>query len=318
MKIFNLSPSDHDIWNKQELLEFLIANQGQSICLVLQHEGCDCASIGLYDLLDRFNFDSVTIETANPLETHNKYKCVASPFAFRFFDAHGVDHYRKFHSWNQRKIFGAFYNRPIWHRLGLFAHLYSSHRDQCLINFRSGAQSEDDRELFEIHRLFVHDPSAVQLLSNVWQDIPVTLESKDTYTKGATTIEHTDQLCEFYVDFFVDIVAETFVNGTTFFATEKTVRPMLLKKPFICMAARDHLEYLRQMGFKTFSNFWNEEYDGYSSIDRYSRILALIDTLSKYTKQDLTKMYSDMQPILNHNFDLLANGKFQTSIKLVV
>ena len=78
-----------------------------------------------------------------------------------------------------------------------------------------------------------------------------------------------------YKNFLIDIVAETFTTGDCFFITEKTVRPMLLKKPMIVMGSQDCLNYLRQMGFRTFGDFWDETYDGYKGRERYLRILDL-------------------------------------------
>ena len=32
------------------------------------------------------------------------------------------------------------------------------------------------------------------------------------------------------------------------------------------------MEYMRQMGFQTFYQFWDEDYDGYEGKERYVRI----------------------------------------------
>ena len=315
MNRFMISPSDHGIWNHDKLVQFLVQNQRQHICLILQNEGCDCASIGLYQLLDNFEFASVTIETANPLENHPVYKIKLSPLAFRFFDLDQQhDDYSGLHHWNHNKIFGMFYNRPIWHRLGLFAHMYDRYQNQTLINFRSQTQSPDDRELTEMQQLFVRDPQGAQLFLKHCHDLPIIVERQDSYTIGATTTQHTNQLCNFYPNIMIDLVAETFVNGFTFYATEKTIRPMLLKKPFICMAAQDHCVYLRQMGFRTFYEFWNEDYDGFAGVDRYLQIVNLIDDLSKKSLAELIDMYKNMQHILDHNYELLVHKKFSCNV----
>jgi hypothetical protein len=48
-------------------------------------------------------------------------------------------------------------------------------------------------------------------------------------------------------------------------------------RPFIVMGSKNFLIYLRQMGFKTFYEFWNEDYDGYEGKEKYLQILKLID-----------------------------------------
>ena len=120
-----------------------------------------------------------------------------------------------------------------------------------------------------------------------------------------------------YQDIFADIVSEAHATGKTFYPTEKTARPMWLKKPFIMFASKDYLWYLQQMGFKTFNDFWSEDYDGYEGKDRYIKILAVIDNLSKHSTQKLKEMYWDMQYILDHNYTLLKTQNYNKNITLL-
>jgi hypothetical protein len=144
------------------------------------------------------------------------------------------------------------------------------------------------------------------------------VESTDSYTIGNTTDAHTDQLARFYPEFLVDIVAETWIQGKCFFPTEKTVRPMLMKKPMVLMGSQDSLEYLRQMGFKTFNNFWDEDYDGFADQNRYHKILDLIDYIAELSIAELEHMYRRMQPILDHNYNLLMNQSYEKVITKIL
>ena len=319
MNQFIVSPSAHHIWNRLQLEQFLVDHQHQDIQILTQDEGCDCEAIGLYSLLDLFKFKSVTIRTCNPLENHNRYEITLSPSTFKFFniDQQSVATYQKMHQWNFGKIFGVLYNRPIWHRLGIVSHMYMHHRSKTLINFRSDPSKIDERKLFEIDQLFTNHPESSRNFLNCYHEFPITLKDVDDYTKFGTTKMHTDQLCEFYPDFLIDIVAETFTNGNTFFTTEKTVRPMLLKKPMIVMGGKNHLLYLRQMGFRTFGDFWDESYDGFEGPDRYIKILDLIDKLSKESAENLEMMYLNMQYTLEHNYNLLIAQSYSTQINRI-
>lgn len=309
MNKFTIIPADMFIWNKIELLQFLISNQNNHISIDTNEEGCCAYSIGLYKLLDLFEFKSVTINTNNILEHHKKYNITGSKF-FKFFNI-GNNSYKEYHAWNGNAVFGAFYNRPIWHRLGLAAELYEH---KTLLNFRANPHNEDNRALFELQKLFEVSPESAKKLLNLANNFPKQLESSDGYTVGATTQQHTDQLCQFYPNIFIDIVAETFVNGRTFFVTEKTVRPMLLKKPFIIMGSKNFMIYLRQMGFKTFYEYWDEDYDGFEGKNRYLKILDIIDMLAKKTPNELEEMYKSMQNILDHNYNLLVNQIYSKNI----
>jgi hypothetical protein len=313
MKYFEIVPADGYIWNRDDFIKFLISNQGEEILISIRSEGACLKTAGVYALLDLFKFKQVTIRTSNIFEAHDLYT-IDIHDAFKFFKVSDVD-YAQYHTWSQNKLFGVLYNRPIWHRIGIASHVLHNHADKAVINFRANPHSEDDRKLFELQKLFEVNPtSALQFLQH---DFPVQLENQDGYTVGATTVQHTDQLASFYRDFLIDIVAETFVAGKTFFVTEKTVRPMLMKKPFIVMGSKCFLIHLRQMGFKTFNDFWSEDYDGYAGKDRYNQILDIVDKLAKKSLDELGEMYYNMNSILDHNYNLLLSQRYNQVLEYV-
>jgi hypothetical protein len=314
---FTIIPANEYIWNMSDLTEFLIDHQGQDIEISTNQEGCCCQVIGLYDLLDQFKFNRVTIYTPNPLEKHKKYNIkLVTPWDFLNI-THEIE--PEFHTWNKTKIFGTLYGRPLWHRIGIVAHLLTYHSEFSLVGCLSDPTDTDRRKLFETNELFKHDLTSFQNFGNIINQLPLHLSSVDTYTPGQLKTDgYVKQTKQVYQNFLIDVVAETFTTGDCFFVTEKTVRPMLLKKPFIIFGSRDYLCYLRQMGFKTFQtptlDFWSEDYDGYEGRERYIRILALIDELAKKSKEELQDLYQAMQPILDHNYNLLQTQSYNTTI----
>ena len=312
---FLLHPANDYIWNQLEFVDFLIANQGQAIT-VDDGEGVDLDSVGVYKLLEQFGYQNVTVITNNLIESHPSFQ-ILQRTPFRFFElAHG--NYTQYHSWNKTKIFACLYNRPLWHRLGLAAEMQWSYSDISLINLRANPHDVDERKLFEIQKLFENAPSSLNKFAQVSTTWPKQLENQDGYTIGNTTNGHTDQLAYLYPDFLIDVVAETWTQGHCFSPTEKTVRPMLLKKPMIVMGPANYFEHLRQMGFRTFNDFWDEGYDGYEGADRYNRILKLIHSLSQMSVDQLETMYWGMQYTLDHNYDLLVSGAFNRTITHVI
>ena len=312
---FMLLPANGFVWNHDEFFQFLIANQGQKIAVNTHDEGVCLESAGVYQLLESFGFREVTIATNNFLEQHSTFRIlVMNPQ--KFFKVTDQD-YQQYHQWNKNKIFGCLYNRPLWHRIGLASEMQIAHSDISLINFRSDPNNPDQQQLFEIQKLFEQAPQSLNKFCQVMHTWPVQIESTDSYTVGNTTNGHTDQLAHFYPEFLIDIVAETWTQGRCFFPTEKTVRPMLLKKPMIIMGPRDYLCYLRQIGFQTFNDFWEEDYDGYADGIRYAKILELIQQLSKLTVEQMHGMYQNMQSILDHNYNLLMTQTYSTNISYI-
>ena len=93
---------------------------------------------------------------------------------------------------------------------------------------------------------------------------------------------------------------------------------MLLKKPFVVYGCESFLEYLRQMGFKTFWEYWDEDYDGYQGKERLSRLLSVIDCIAGFSTQQMINMLDSMKPILEHNYNLLINQAYTKKVSLIL
>jgi hypothetical protein len=152
--------------------------------------------------------------------------------------------------------------------------------------------------------------------SNLLQHLPLLQSSNDQYSP--LEYDFRDKLTELYQSILIDVVGETFVQGTTFFPSEKTTRPMLLKKPFVTFASQDHMAYLRQMGFQTFHGFWDEDYDGFEGRDRLIRLYQVIGDVANRPMNELVDMYKEMQPILDHNYNLLMSQSYNKTITKII
>jgi len=65
------------------------------------------------------------------------------------------------------------------------------------------------------------------------------------------------------------------------------------------------LKYLKSMGFKTFSNFWDESYDDDENhVSRMNKIFNIINDISNWPEEKLKEFESNTKEILNHNFFL--------------
>lgn len=108
---------------------------------------------------------------------------------------------------------------------------------------------------------------------------------------------------EYFSKVFCHIVTETLFYGSTLHLTEKSLRPVVNRRPFILAGPPGSLKYLRSYGFKTFNEFWDESYD--DEIDphiRLDKILALVETINEMSLAEMEVMLSKMNDILNYNF----------------
>lgn len=307
--IFTVQCTNDKIWNLVELIGFLNAHQHKDIELSINPEAICLESLGLYKILDQFTFKKVTIHTFNFLETHRYYNINILPSNFLPSQLQNIP--SNYWSWTQSKIFLVMFGRPTANRLGLASYLFHHHKEKSHIHF-SGGSSPDNLSLFELDKLLTYRVSSIDEVGKFLMHMPLKVHDTSGYTK--TNYNYDDILTSMYGDALVDIVSEPHVLGNTFFATEKTFRPMWCKRPFITFASADYLAYLRQMGFRTFSDFWSEDYDGYEGGDRLKRIFKLIDQLAAMTSSELEKMYWDMQYSLEHNYQLLQSQSYNLEL----
>ena len=76
MQEFRLAATSDQIWNRLELINFLAKNQQKHIAIRMDPEAICLDNLGLYDLLDCFDFAQVDIYTENPLEFYKKYNII--------------------------------------------------------------------------------------------------------------------------------------------------------------------------------------------------------------------------------------------------
>jgi hypothetical protein len=105
-----------------------------------------------------------------------------------------------------------------------------------------------------------------------------------------------------YNDVFCSIVTESSFLDITTYISDKTITAIVNCMPFITVGPPHALKTARDMGFKTFSDYWDESYDNeFDHTRRIKKIFELIDTISKFTKEELITMQQDMQPVCIYN-----------------
>ena len=128
---------------------------------------------------------------------------------------------------------------------------------------------------------------------------------EDCYFTITTESSESHDLCDYHWDDKVNDYFRTFHKEM--FLTEKITRPMLNLHPQIIYGASGTLEHLHSLGFKTFSNYWNEDYDHLYGESKLNAIMNIIADLGSKSLEELHEMYWDMMPILKFNQEHLLN-----------
>lgn len=121
----------------------------------------------------------------------------------------------------------------------------------------------------------------------------------------------------FLQNFCLDIVTETVFDYPQPYITEKVFRPIATKRMFIYVGPVYSLKFLKELGFMTFSDCIDENYD--NEPDSGKRMLMIekeIESFVNKTSEEIKKMIVDSTHILEYNFNILA-GLYNSELKNV-
>lgn len=109
---------------------------------------------------------------------------------------------------------------------------------------------------------------------------------------------YNDTYVEFCVEaYMMDNQLSSYTNQTT----EKSFRPILLQKPFVIAGHKGSLQYLKDLGYKTFSNVWDESYDSMEENDRLNSLLKLYEKFLHASGSEMQEICYKTIDILEHN-----------------
>jgi hypothetical protein len=109
------------------------------------------------------------------------------------------------------------------------------------------------------------------------------------------------------------LVTETSYNQNELFISEKILKPILNYQPFIVLGPYNYIKELKRLGFKTFSDFWNESYDDIlDGEQRYFKLSSLILKLNKLNIEQMNELYQSTKEICIYNKNHLKNLKLNS------
>jgi hypothetical protein len=69
------------------------------------------------------------------------------------------------------------------------------------------------------------------------------------------------------------------------------------------------LQYLRDYGFKTFGQWWDEGYDSIEDpAERMQAVADVVNGIGNMSLPELEKLRTSMQPVLDYNYNWFYNG----------
>ncbi len=111
---------------------------------------------------------------------------------------------------------------------------------------------------------------------------------------------------DFYSNSLLSIVTETNFEQKELTLTEKSFKPSKEKHPFIILGVPGALKAMRELGFKTFSEFWDESYDETENHgERLIKIVELCQYIGSWDNDKILDFKRRVKPILDHNYQTL-------------
>jgi len=284
------------------------------IVLLLNNEGICLERSGVYKFLDylcdTINIDKslITIHTRNVLEQHEFYNIKTRTSHWFSATKHVIPKNYTPTKGIELKTIGCFVGKINWNRLILLAYINENFKEQSLVtcHYRRDDNQKLQSELTELN--FYASDELVTCAKFLEQCPLIINETFSTYMIGPP--DHLTILNEYH-RLFAELVIETYVMGNTFFPTEKTLRPIIAKTPFIAMAPKNHLANLRQQGFKTFGQWWDESYDYCEGLLRIKEIKKVIETTMGWSQEKMQQVLIEMEEVLEHNRTLYLETTYE-------
>lgn len=115
---------------------------------------------------------------------------------------------------------------------------------------------------------------------------------------------------DLYLNCYFEIVPEC-ISTEVYDFSEKTVKPIMTKTPFLIVSSPYHLKWLQHQGFKTFGALIDESYD--LDLCMQDRVKHIVDVVNDIVNNGSKEFYLASKDILDHNFSRLCelNGSQQ-------
>ena len=296
--------SDGVIWNPQHTLLMMLdsVTNTNRLDIDLASEGPCCNSNGLDDLIDvvvnrtGISKEKVSIYTSNQVAS-SRYTEIRQGLveldlvqSKKFCTELSTLEYR----------FGMFVGRSNWLRLAL-----ASYIDQYDSNIRYHYDFGDYHSAnFGLEELLQRHPEDIDSVVQLVKQLPI---RDQAMSYPILWDQHALDLNNEYRTIFCDIVTETFFSGRVFFFTEKLMRAIGNRRPFLLQGSQWALRNLKKLGFKTFDRWWDEGYDEDPWDYKYQALKQNIDQIGSASAIEIAKWYEEMQPVLDHNYHTLTN-----------
>lgn len=179
----------------------------------------------------------------------------------------------------------AAWHRPVMH----YDYVGRWVKHQCVKDANAVLHWVDNCPVTSFDSAYVHD-----------QYVPSKAGENRNFTLVHNLLEHRQQ-------FLFEITFETMTEGLVFTPSEKTVRCIMSEKPQFVYAAPGFLRRLRELGFRTWHDCWDESYDTLSGPARFNAMFDTIFAIAQMPTEQKVKLHQAAAQHCAHNKAVLLD-----------
>ena len=182
-----------------------------------------------------------------------------------------------------------------------FAKQSDENSSQTVNNLIAGIKEHDNIYGLKFNQLF-----SEEVVNTFLNRLPLVIDGETNIHIMCEDFHFTK---DFYNNSLVSLVTETNYDTPECTLTEKSFKPMFNKHPFIIIGVPGALQGLRDLGFKTFSNFWDESYDNEPDPGmRFNLIKNVLANIASWNEQQILTFKNRVKPILDHNYRMFKES----------
>jgi len=215
---------------------------------------------------------------------------------------------------NIKKTFLCFNNKfrharadiyTLFYKYDLLKNSYFSMFDKCTHFNGTWAEYYEILNNVQTYRLPILEevditPSDIEYLNSI---LPLTVDDTSNEIERIVLIPEKNNL---FNRSLISVITETNYLTKNIFHTEKTFKAVANKHPFIVVGPVQTLTSLKKMGYKTFSDYFDESYDEEEHPGkRILKIAKLCKEIDSWSIKEKENFYNKSKDITEHNFNIL-------------
>lgn len=204
------------------------------------------------------------------------------------------------------KLYNAFQKRTRPHRIWLFSKLYENNLLDVGINSMNSFRHSNS--YYEGKTLNVELYKSLINILPIYPRTDLNDKFKDAFEGGLGGLFERDLNHQATLDTWISVISEASFAEDTCFISEKSFKPIATCHPFIMYGNKHSLKYLKNLGYKTFSDFFDESYDDLESWDRLDAIIKLLKDINLMDADKKIQWFTSMKDVLDYNFNVLKEN----------